>query len=51
MMPNWRYYLRLKHSKEEKRFGRYSDCYWKPNRRRLFILNGYKNNIMWGIYT
>ncbi len=45
ILPNWRYYIRFYHSKDDKRFGKYTNHYWKPNRIKLFKLNGYKNKL------
>jgi len=42
LLPNWRYYLRQKYSKTHKRFGKYSDMYVKPDRIRLWKVNGFK---------
>lgn len=42
ILPNWRYYLRQKYSKSNKRFGRYNSEYWKPNRIQIWKINNYK---------
>lgn len=42
ILPNWRYYLRLCYTSNHRKYGRYSDFYWKPNRVELWKINGYK---------
>lgn len=42
LLPNWRYYVRLRHDKNDKRFGKYSYAYNKPDRVRIWKINGYK---------
>ena len=42
LLPNWRYYLRLKYNDKHNRFGRYSSNYWKPDRIKLFRVNNYR---------
>ena len=46
LLPNWRYYLRLRYDKNHPRFGRYSNHYWKPDRVQIFKINGYKYHII-----
>ena len=44
ILPNWRYYIRLKYDKNHKVFGRYTDHYWKPDRVELFKINNYSRH-------
>lgn len=39
ILPNWRYYL-VNHDKKWKKT--YNGSYWKPNRIKIWKINGYK---------
>ena len=45
ILPNWRYYLRLYYKDGHKRFGKYSKEYFKPDRIKIWKINGYKLKI------